>query len=118
LFDSRSFICLQLESDFFSSVYTSLYWSVRLLVNRSSYVVSSILTFSISANLPYMSSLFTSMQLPLCFTSSYIFDSAILVVDAASLSAVIMVLLSEMPLCISEQYLPYAVNVAEFYSTA
>ena len=58
------------------------------------------------------------MQFPLWVTSSYNLDKATLVADAASLSAVSIVLLSDMPLCISEQYRPYAVSVAEFYSTA
>jgi hypothetical protein len=39
-------------------------------------------------------------------------------VDAASLSAIIIVRLSEIPLCNSEQYLLYSVSVQLFFSTA
>ena len=117
-YDTRVFTNSYLVSFFFYSSNTALYWSVRDLVNSSSYYVSSLLTYSIMSNLWYISSLFIPIQFPLWVTSSCSLDIAILVAEAASLSAVIIVLLSDMPLCISEQYLPYAFRVAEFFSTA
>jgi hypothetical protein len=112
-------------SAFFSSAYTSLYWSVRLFVNFCNCSVSSLLAFSILLNRVSMRSWLNSMHELSWVNSSYIafspytsFDTSTLVVDAAYLSAMIMVLLSEMPLCISEQYLPYSNKVFVFFSTA
>ena len=59
-----------------------------------------------------------SMCSEISVTSLRSWDTASLVEDAASLSAVIMFLLSPIPWCISAQYLPYAAMVYVLRSVA
>ena len=94
-------------------------------MNFPSCSVSALLACSIWSNLASIKSWLNSMHLFSCVSSSstaFAFftslDTSILVVDAASLSAIIIVRLSEIPLCNSEQYLLYSVSVQLFFSTA
>jgi hypothetical protein len=87
-------------------------------VNIASCSVSSLFAFSKLSNLASYRLWLNSMQLlswasssSTAFAPFVSFATSILVLDAAYLSAIIIVLLSEIPLCNSEQYLPYSVKV-------
>ena len=102
----------------FISSYTVLYVSVICFVNSARLEDLSALSFSNTINRSSIAVLLLSMHSVSSVTSLRIPDTSTLVLDAAFLSAVIMSLLSLIPLCISAQYLPYAAIVCVFRSTA
>ena len=90
----------------FISSYTVLYVSVICFVNSARLEDFSALSYSNTINRSSIAVLLFSMHSVISVTSLRIPATSTLVLDAAFLSAVIMSLLSLIPLCISAQYLP------------
>jgi hypothetical protein len=87
-------------------------------VNCSSAVAFVAFSCSNAMKRPSIAGLLCSMHSLSSVTSFLNLDISTLVVDAASLSVLMNFLFSPIPLCISAQYLPYAVNVCVFRSMA
>ena len=89
-----------------------------VLVNSASAFALVAFSCSRAVNRSSIAGLLFSMHSLSSVTSLRILDTSSLVVDAASLSVFMNFLFSPIPLCISAQYLPYAVNVCVFRSMA
>jgi len=103
---------------FFYCSYMAWYAYVRVFVNSASCVVFVAFSFSNAMKRSSIAGLLCSMQSLSSVISFLNLDISTLVVDAASLSVLMNFLFSPIPLCISAQYLPYAVNVCVFRSMA
>jgi hypothetical protein len=91
---------------FFYSSNTVRYASVRVFVNSASVLDLVELSISSKVNRSSILELFDSKHSLRSVTSLRSLETSTRVVDAASLSVIIIFLLSPIPWCISAQYLP------------